>query len=246
MLTKKCIHIITLLALTACGGGGSGTDEQSPSDGSGSISRMPTLSEALSKQNIRVLDVVVNGAVLNAQSSETTLGAINRNGGSEQIYSGRVNGKIYGIATPFGELPVTATLTSSNAIAGIQDGSALYDLQNGTVVVSLYPSSVSTTLSAFSGTRHTSNGVITNLNKGDLDLSVQWVAANLGGSCGQNQFYGGTIGLSGNDATNTTPSGNAHIDAHGAFYGPNGSEVGGVITVEDTGRLSIIASFLGQ
>ncbi|NCW14918.1 MAG: hypothetical protein EBW38_06680, partial [Rhodobacteraceae bacterium] len=66
------------------------------------------------------------------------------------------------------------------------------------------------------------------------------------GSCGQNQFCGGTIGLSGNDATNTTPSCNAHIDAHGAFYGPNGSEVGGVITVEDTGRLSINASFLGQ
>jgi hypothetical protein len=35
-------------------------------------------------------------------------------------------------------------------------------------------------------------------------------------------------------------------DAHGAFYGPNGSEVGGVITVEDTGRLLINASFLGQ
>ena len=138
------------------------------------------------------------------------------------------------------------TLTLSNAIGGIQDGRTLYDLQNGSVVVSLYPSTVSTTLSAFSGTRQTSNGVITNLNKGELDLSVQWIGANLGGSCGQNQFCGGTIGLSGNDATNTTPSCNAHIDAHGAFYGPNGSEVGGVITVEDTGRLSINASFLGQ
>ncbi len=66
------------------------------------------------------------------------------------------------------------------------------------------------------------------------------------GLAGATNFAGATIGLSGNDATNTTPSGNAHIDAHGAFYGPNGSEVGGVITVEDTGRLSINASFLGQ
>ena len=86
------------------------------------------------------------------------------------------------------------TLISSNAIAGIQDGSTLYDLQNGTVVVSLYPSTVSTTLSAFSGTRQTSNGVITNLNKGDLDLSVQWIGANLGGSCGQTNFAGARSG----------------------------------------------------
>ena len=121
------------------------------------------------------------------------------------------------------------TLTSSNAIAGIQDGSTL-----------------SITLSAFSGTRQTSNGVLTSLNKGDLNLSVQWIGAKLGGSCGQNQFCGGTIWRSGNDATNITPSGNAHIDAHGALYGPNGSEVGGVITVEDIGRLSINASFRGQ
>ena len=52
--------------------------------------------------------------------------------------------------------------------------------------------------------------------------------------------------MSGNAAQNKTPSSNATVDAKGAFFGPQANEVGGVIFVEDAGRLSVQASFVGK
>ena len=154
-------------------------------------------------------------------SEQLALGSLDRTGAVDQTYSGHANGAVYGILTPLEDMPLSGTLQSqTGATAAIQDDTSQYALYDGTVNVTFSNSKVSATLSDFRGTGQTSGGASNSYEKGELDLSIHLTNAALSGACGQSQFCGGSVSLSGNAAQNKTPSSNATVDAKGTFLAP--------------------------
>ena len=246
---KSWLSIVSIGLLTACGGGG-GSDnghtepDQQPSH---DVIQIPTLNEALTTQNIQVLSAENGQSGIYILSQEIALSGIDRGISHEKIYSGRVNGTVYGILTSEESVPLSATFSAnSSASAAVQDGSLFYELSNGDVNVALNNGEITVLLSNFSGNSLDGHASSVSFNKGALDLNINWYAAGVSPLCGNSQFCGGIVTLSGQDAQYKIPSVDALVDAHGAFYGPKGEEIGGVILVEDTGRMSIQAGFLAH
>lgn len=233
--------MVSLMA--ACGGGASGpATTPTPSD-----EQIPSLDQALVTQNVQVFSAKNTGSSVSLISEQLALGSLDRTGAVDQTYSGHANGAVYEILTLLEDMPLSGTLQSqTGATAAIQDDTSQYALYDGTVNVTFSNSKVSATLSDFRGTGQTSGGASESYEKGELDLSIHLTNAALSGECGQSQFCGGSVSMSGNAAQNKTPSSNATVDAKGAFFGPQANEVGGVIFVEDAGRLSVQASFVGK
>jgi hypothetical protein len=133
----------------------------------------------------------------------------------------------------------TATMTGPATVT-IQDGSTLYDLTgNASIVANFGTNRVTTTLLDLDGT--STNGItpaadVTNV--ATVTITDSTIATNT--------FSGGTIGVTSStvSALGTSPT----TSVSGAFFGPTGEEVGGVLALDDTatGNLRVFGDFIGK
>lgn len=260
-ILKSSAVVLTTGTLAACGGGGGG---------GAAVIDAPTFGDLESTANSNLVALVLNpstesvavdtgtlnrgdgtGSIggltgtLSADRSEINIaggGAItfepNEDGFAVRFDAAQTGSNtlgIAGIATAASDLPSGTATYAGDTVLTVQNGVDLYDVAgvaNVTAAFGADTPTVTTTLTDLAATAQTDTPDVADLG----------VVTLTGSAIDGVRFSGGT-------ATVTSDiialSGDETVDLEGAFYGPDGGEVGGVFTVID-GDVRIFGDFLAD
>ena len=216
-----------------------------PTSSTGTSSSFGSLTHSTGKISApRGLDGQLNGSIITLDvGGQAELSAHGNKFSAMFVTSPQLGASEYGVVgipTDVTQLPTSASYSGVSSIL-VNNGNAVFDLfGTSNTTIDFANGTATVTLSNLDGTRATGSAAPTSVsNFGTVSIS------------NMNQFNGV---ISGGSATvnstrpNTALSGSEITTVDGAVFGPNASEVGGVLIVDDTtsGSLRLEGSFLGQ
>ncbi len=259
---------IALGLMAACGGGGGTDPDPSPST-------FPTFRDTDSQETSDLAAASLNSAArstaglsgtLNRGADRATIGNLSGDinadrsevelsgGGTLKLqwedneYSSRYVAEgqgfdrtigIIGAVTSSADLPTSNATYNGTTTLTIQDGGSLFDVSGSAEIVADFGSGdVTTTLDDLDGTRV--NGL--NLSNVSNVATITITDSDISGAT----FDGGDVSITSSQLSNLGSSADSSLD--GAFFGPEGEEVGGVLVVDDTdsGDLVIFGDFIAN
>ena len=229
MHIKHYVFIAMISTLTACGGGEEITQDpgDTPNPGGSTPASELYLFEIFNTQSVR-------GRPVSSDNFDDEYAHSLNN-----VHILEPSGKVLGDIAPL--LPIGAIYTGSGVVdaMGVTDGTATYSLTNGSAQVVLTDNAVDVTL----------NGFDFALMDGTIASPIASIAitdANVGSTdCGHAAaFCGGTFSVKRENSSPVLIGSSATKDLKGAFFGPNGAEAGGIVSIYDDQSIGINAAFI--
>ena len=263
---KSSVILVSFGVLAACGGGGG--------NGGDAVVDAPSFGDVESTANSALAAVILdssnNSVTADTGRLDRTAGTGSLGGLSGQLSDDRTqidlpNGRvsfdaaedafsarftvaagdtntlgIVGIATSAADLPSGTATYAGDTILTATSGTDLFDLTGTATVTAEFGASsptVTTALTDLAGTQEVEGGTSapeTVADAGSLTIS--------GSAISGAAFSGGSAELT---SDVLALSGDADVNVEGSFYGPDGSEVGGVFIIDD-GDTKIFGDFLAD
>lgn len=259
---KRATLLLVIGPLAACGGGGGGQMmTEDPTLGDMNVATTSDLVASVLDANAGTVTLEtgeldrgdnsgsigdLNG-ILSADRTRIALddgGAVTFSGSLDtfaarfEAQTGTPTQGIVGIVTAASEIPNATATYAGDTVITAQNGTDLYELTGAASITATFGAAnprVTTVLSDLAGVRQPAlEAPVTIDDAGTLTLSGSVIDGA--------QFTGGTAELTSDVLTLT---GDETVDVAGAFYGPEGAEVGGVFAITD-GDTTFFGDFLGN
>ena len=238
MTIKNFALTTMLLTLVACGGGGGGVTETPDIDGGnngGTNGGTDTTTAGLYMWDLKTDKSVRYATTTKADYTPEYAYKY------DDVFILEPYGEVVGNIAP--AKPANAIYTGTGVVDafGVSDGAAVYNLTGGNALVVLDDASLEVALDGFTLTE-VEGAVVSPIG------SINITSVDMGASkCGNAAFFCGgefSVKRSNNDAVLLSSS--ATQDLNGAFFGADGSEAGGIVSIHQDKTLSLNASFIAD